>query len=195
MTAAVLRRALLRRALLRRALLRRALLRRAAWPPRASGTAIVAAALVIVVAGLAVATGVLLVRVRSSQAADNARTASVTAARQRVPALLSYSYRSFGSDLARAEADTTGGFRGTYRNLMTSQVEPAAMRNHVVTQASVSAASVIDAAPGTATLLLFVGEQTKTDAKQEAVLNNTAVRVTMREVNGSWLIAGLAPRS
>jgi Mce-associated membrane protein len=166
----------------------------AAQRPRWSRSA-VAAALIIVVAGLAIATGVLLVRWRSSQSAQDAQTASVAAAKQEVPALLSYSYQAFRADLARAEADTTGKFRATYMKLMSGQVEPAAMHNHVVTQASVSAASVIDAEPGTATLLLFLSEQTKTDAKQEAVLNDTAVRVTMREVNGAWLVAGLVPRS
>jgi Mce-associated membrane protein len=160
-----------------------------------SRAAVAAVALIIVVAGLAMATGVLFVRVRSSQAAEDARTASVAAAKQQVPALLSYSYQTFRADLARAEADTTGGFRGTYAQLMSGQVEPAAMRSHVVSRASVSGASVIDAGPGTATLLLFLSEQTKTDAKQEAVLNNTAVRVSMRDVNGTWLVAGLVPRS
>jgi Mce-associated membrane protein len=156
----------------------------------ASRSAVVLAALIIVVVGLAVSTGVLFVQVRSSQDAQSAGTASVAAAKQRVPALLSYSYQTFRSSLARAEADTTGTFHGTYANLMTGQVEPVAMQNHVITQTSVSGASVISEAPGTTTLLVFLSEQTKTDAKAEAVLNDTAV-----QVNGSWLIAGLTPRS
>jgi Mce-associated membrane protein len=155
----------------------------------------VLAALLIVVTGLAVAAGVLLVRVQAGQAAQTARTASVTAAEREVPVLLSYSYQSFSADLARAQGDTTGGFRSRYVQLMTGQVQRAAMANHVVTQASVSAASVVDAQPGSATLLLFLAEQTKTDAKQQPVLNDTALRVTMREVNGTWLVAGLLPRS
>ena len=112
-----------------------------------------------------------------------------------VPALLSYSFQTFRAGLARAEADTTGRFRASYRTLMASQVEPAALASHVVAQTSVAAASVISAGPGTATLLLFLSEQTKTDARQQAVLNDTAVRVTMRQVNGTWLVAGLVPRS
>lgn len=171
------------------------LARRVAWRPDASRSAVVVAALIIVVAALAASTGVLFVRVRSSQAAQDARTASVAAAKQQVAALLSYSYQTFSSDLARAEADTTGSFRATYARLMTGQVEPVAMQKHVVAQTSVSGASVIDAGPGTATLLLFVSEQTKSDARAEAVLNENAVRVTMRQVGGTWLVAGLTPRS
>ena len=167
----------------------------AARRPQTARPTVALAALVIVVAALAVAAGVLALRVRASQAAQAARTASVTAAEREVPALLSYSYQSFSGNLAHAAAYTTGAFRSQYLRLMSSQVEQRAMANHVVTQASVSAASVVDAQPGRATLLLFLSEQTKTDAKQQAILNDTAVRVTMREVNGTWLIAGLVPRS
>ena len=165
--------------------------------PRAlvSRAAVAIAALVIVVAALAVSTGVLFVAARSGQAAQDARSGSVAAAKQQVPVLLSYSYQSFRSDLARAEADTTGSFRATYTQLMTSEIGPTAALNHVVTQTTVSGASVIDAGPGRATLLLFVSEQTKTATKAEAVLNENAVRVTMRQVGGTWLVAGLTPRS
>ena len=162
---------------------------------RGSRASVTLAALVIVTTGLAVAAGVLLVRVRSGRDAQAARPASVRAAKKEVPALLSYSYQTFRADLARAEAGTTGTFRTTYRKLMSGRVEPAALAGHVVTRTSVSAAAVIAAGPGTATLLLFLSEQTRTDARQEPVLNDTAVRVTMRQVHGTWLVAGLVPRS
>lgn len=162
------------------------------WPQRASRSAVI---LAIVIVALAVSTGVLFFKWQSQQSANNARTAAVSAARQKVPALLSYSYSSFGSDLARAEADTTAKFRGTYGQLMTSQIESAAKKHQVVTQATASAASVITAQPGSATLLMFLSQQTKTNAKTESVLNDTAVQVTMRKVGGTWLIDNLVPRS
>jgi Mce-associated membrane protein len=162
------------------------------WRQRPSLAALILSVVVVV---LAVATGVLFFRWQSAQATVNARSAAVTAAKQKVPALLSYSYTSFGSDLAQAEADTTAQFRGTYGNLMTGQVEQAAKRNQVVTQATVSGTSVISAQPGTATLLMFLSQQTKTSAKQESVLNDTAVQVVMRQVNGNWLVDNLLPRS
>jgi Mce-associated membrane protein len=149
----------------------------------------------VVVVALAVGAGVLFFQWQSAQATVSARSAAVTAAKQKVPTLLSYSYTSFGSDLAQAEADTTTQFRGTYGNLMTGQIEQAAKRNKVVTQATVSGTSVISAQPGTATLLMFLSQQTKTSAKQESVLNDTAVRVVMRQVNGTWLVDNLLPRS
>ncbi len=167
----------------------------AAPRPRTSRSAVVLAALTIVVVALAVAAGVLTVRVRAAQAAQAERTASVAAAEREVPALLSYSYQSFGAHLASVQGDTTGGFRTRYLQLMSGEVQRVALANHVVTQAAVSAVSVADAQPGSATLLLFINEQTRTDAKQEPVLNDTAVRVTMQEVNGTWLVASLVPRS
>jgi len=152
-------------------------------------------ALVVVVIALAVATAVLFARWQSARAADSARTAAVAAAKQKVPELLSYGYQTFSVDLARAEADTTGQFRATYGKLMTGQVEPTAMQNHVVTQASVSASSVVDSGSSSVTLLMFLSQQTKTDAKQESVLNDTAVQVTMSDVNGTWLVSNLTPKS
>ncbi|HEX6521037.1 MAG TPA: hypothetical protein VF070_13665 [Streptosporangiaceae bacterium] len=149
----------------------------------------------VVIVVLAVGTGVLFFQWQSAQATVNARSAAVTAARQKVPALLSYSYTSFSSDLAQAEANTTTQFRDTYGNLMTGQIEQAAKQNKVVTQATVSGTSVISAQPGTATLLMFLSQQTKTSAKQESVLNDTAVQVVMRQVNGTWLVDNLLPRS
>lgn len=149
----------------------------------------------VVVVLLAVGTGVLFFQWQSAQATVSARSAAMTAAKQKVPALLSYSYTSFGTDLAQAEADTTPQFRGTYGNLMTGQIEQAAKKNQVVTQATVSDTSVISARPGTATLLMFLSQQTKTSAKQESVLNDTAVQVVMRQVNGAWLVDNLLPRS
>lgn len=159
--------------------------------PRRASVIILAA----VIVALAALTGVLFFRWQSQQSANDARTAAVSAAQQKVPALLSYSYSSFGSDLSHAEADTTSQFRGTYGQLMTGQIESAAKKHQVVTQATVSAASVITAQPDSATLLMFLSQQTKTNAKQESVLNDTAVRVTMRKVGGTWLIDNLAPRS
>lgn len=161
------------------------------WQQRASASVVILAAVVV---ALAASTGVLFFQWQTQQSANSARTAAVSAAQQKVPALLSYSYSSFGSDLAQAETGMTARFRATYGQLMTGQIEPAATKHQVVTQATVSATSVITAQPDSAILLLFLSQQTKTNTKQESVLNDTAVRVTMRQVNGTWLIDDLTPR-
>lgn len=163
--------------------------------PAVSRASAAVAALAVAVAGLAVATAVLLLQLRASEAAQAARTASVVAARQEVPALLSYSYQTFRAGVQQAAAGTTGTFRATYLNLMSRKVGPAALARHVTARAAVTGASVISAGPSQTRLLLFLSEQTSTAAKQEPVLNDTAVRVTMREVAGRWLVAGLLPRS
>ncbi|MGH3167683.1 MAG: hypothetical protein ACRDN0_17565 [Trebonia sp.] len=152
-------------------------------------------ALVPVVLVLAVATVILFLRWQSGKAADSARTAAITAAGQKVPALLSYSYQSFGTALTKAKADTTPQFGVTYTKLMSSQVQPEAKKDSVVTQATVSGTAVESTGSGSATLLMFLSQQTKTSAKAQAVLNDTAVRVTMQDVNGTWLVANLTPSS
>lgn len=151
--------------------------------------------LLTVAVALAVVNGVLFFIWQGQQSVNDARSSAVTAANQKVPELLSYSFSSFDHDLAQANADTTDHFRGIYGNLMTSQIEPSAKQNQVVTEATVSATSVVSAKPGTATLLMFLNQQTKTNAKAESVLNDTAVRVVMRQVNGTWLIDDLIPRA
>jgi Mce-associated membrane protein len=162
------------------------------WSQRASRSSVILAVVIVL---LAAATGWLFFNWQTDQAANAARTGAVTAAKKDVPALLSYSYSSFSTDLASAEAATTAQFRNTYGNLMTGQIESTAKQNQVVTQATVSSASVVTAQPTNATLLLFLSQQTKTKAKQESVLNDTAVRVVMRKVNGTWLVDSLVPRS
>lgn len=160
-------------------------------PRRASKTVVILTAVIV---ALAVAAGGLgYYWQMQQQAANDARTSATTAAETDVPALLSYTFSTFSSDLAKAEADTTSHFRSTYANLMTSQIEATAKANQVVTEATVSASSVITAQPDSVTLLMFLNQQTKTKAKAESVLNDTAVRVVMRKVNGTWLVDNLTP--
>lgn len=142
---------------------------------------------------LAAATAALAFLYVVQQQASSARNDAVKAATAKVPELLSYTFSSFSTDLAKAEADTTPSFRSTYSKLMTGQIEGPAKQNQVVTSAAVSNASVISASGSKATLLMFLSQQTKTKAKAESVLNDTAVRVTMRKVGGNWLIDGLTP--
>lgn len=151
--------------------------------------------LAVVVVALIVADVILLLAWQSQQAVSNARTAAVAAANEKVPTLLSYSYSTFGTALTRAESNVTDQFWGTYGHLMTSQIEPAAKKDQVVAQASVTGTSVVSAQPGTVTLLMILDQQTKTNTRTESVLNNTAVRVVMQKVNGTWLVDDLLPRS
>lgn len=151
--------------------------------------------LAVVVVALIVADIVLLLAWQSQQAVSNARTAAVAAANEKVPTLLSYSYSSFGTALTHARANVTDRFWSSYGHLMTSRIEPAAKKDEVVAQATVTSTSVVAAQPGTVTLLMILDEQTKTSLRAESVLNNTAVHVVMRQVNGTWLVDSLLPRT
>lgn len=142
---------------------------------------------------LFVATAVLAFFYVVQQQANSARNDATSAATTDVPELLSYTFSSFSTDLSKAEAVTTPKFRATYSKLMTGQIEGPAKQNQVVTSAAVSNSSVISASSSKVTLLMFLSQQTKTKAKQESVLNDNAVRVTMRKTGGKWLVDDITP--
>lgn len=142
---------------------------------------------------LLIATAVLAFIYVQQEQASNARTDATTAATTDVPELLSYTFSSFSTDLAKAESVTTPTFRKTYSQLMTSQIEGPAKQNQVVTSAAVTNSSVISSSTSKVTLLMFLSQQTKTKAKAESVLNDNAVRVTMRKEGGQWLVDDVTP--
>jgi Mce-associated membrane protein len=160
--------------------------------PRPSVTV---AVLTIVVVALAVATVLLLFQWHSAQTTSSAQSGASAAAAKDVPALLSYQSQTLAADIAKAKADCTPQFAGTYGQAMASQVEQTAAKNHVDTETTVSDTSVVRSSSGNVTLLVFTSSQTKTDAKAESVLNDTAVKVTMQKVGGTWLVSDLVPES
>lgn len=142
---------------------------------------------------LLVATAVLAFIYVQQEQDNSASTDATNAATTDVPELLSYTFSSFSTDLAKAEAVTTPTFRSTYSKLMTTQIEGPAQQNQVVTSAAVTNSSVISASGSKVTLLMFLSQQTKTKAKAESVLNDNAVRVTMRKEGGRWLVDDVTP--
>lgn len=160
--------------------------------PRPSVTV---AVLTIVVVALAVATILLLFRWHSDQTTSSAQSDASAAAAKDVPALLSYQSQTLAADIAKAKADCTPQFANAYGQAMASQVEQTATKNHVDTETTVSDTSVVNSSPSNVTLLVFISSQTKTDAKAESVLNDTAVKVTMQKVGGTWLVSNLVPES
>jgi Mce-associated membrane protein len=170
--------------------------RRASRPGRAlPRPSVTVAVLTIVVIALAVATILLLFQWHGDQTTSNAESGASAAAAKDVPALLSYESQTIAADIAKAKADCTPQFASTYGQAMASQVKQTAAKNHVDTETTVSDTSVASSASGKVTLLVFISSQTKTDAKAESVLNDTAVKVTMQKVGGAWLVSNLVPES
>lgn len=128
---------------------------------------------------------------RASASAD-ARTDALTAAKTRVPELLSYENATLDDDLARALDQTTGDFADDYRTILTDVVTPTATERKISTTAAVSAAGVVSGDRDEVVVLLFL-TQTTTAAKGGTSVSGSRVEVTMERDGDAWKIAGLKP--
>jgi Mce-associated membrane protein len=131
---------------------------------------------------------------RAAAARDEARDHALTAARTRVPALLSYTPATVIADLESEARWLTGGFKKQYADLVTETIAPAAVEGKVSTEAEVSAAGVVSASKDRVVVLMFVNVTTTTPVGGEPEVRGGRLRVTMVEVDGDWLIRTLDPR-
>lgn len=132
--------------------------------------------------------------VKPSDHGQGSLRSQVTAtARQRVPLILSYSYRTIDADITRAGQQLTGDFKSKYSDLLTSQVKPGATSGQVTTKATVVGVGVVSASRTKAVLLAFLDLNTVSGKKQTPQLNGSRVEVTLSKVGNRWLISDLAP--
>jgi hypothetical protein len=132
---------------------------------------------------------------KEDRADVNAGNSAAAAASAAMVDVLSYDYRRFDADVARAEARLTGAFRQQYHSTQMDTVKRTAVRYKATVKADVVAAGAIDADAGAdqATVLVFV-DQTASNSKLSAPrIDKSRVRLQMRRVDGRWLIAQLDP--
>lgn len=158
-----------------------------AWSPRLwAGVGLVLAALL--------ALNLWLLDERDDDAGIGAaRAAALEEARTRVPTLLSYSSDTLADDLARAKEQTTGDFGDDYATLLDDVVLPNARRHEISTDAVVEASAVVDAADDEVVVLVFLTQTTLSQGAAVPQVSGSRIEVTMAEVDGRWLIAGLEP--
>ncbi|MFD8305236.1 hypothetical protein ACFV29_23290 [Streptomyces sp. NPDC059690] len=147
-------------------------------------TAVLGALLVV---GL-VAVSVLGWQYRQERRAESARAQALTAARKAAPIVLSYDYRHLDRDFTRARDRLTGHFRDEYGKTTASVVGPTAKKYHGVVKASVTAASVVSAAPDRVTVLLFVNQVTQSTQVSGSRLDLNRVRMTMSRTSDGWKV-------
>lgn len=158
----------------------------AMWRP------ILAAALVI--ATIAVAGGLYFFQYRPAQRIDDTAThQAVQAASDGAVAVVSYSYDNLDRDIARAKSLSTGEFLAYYSKFSQDFVAPAAKKGHLIATAKVLRAAAIELHPDSAVVLVFMNQNTASKEKPEPLTTASSVVVTLRKVNGSWLIAKLDP--
>jgi Mce-associated membrane protein len=140
--------------------------------------------------------GWALVTNRQAAAAHRVAAASATAssaATQLVPKILSYNYHTLAQDLATAEGVTTGPFTARYHSLFTGQIEAAAAKQGIVTNADVVSTSVVSAAENKVVALVYIDQTTTQGKSSTPKLDSSRALVTLVPVGPRWLISAVAP--
>lgn len=150
--------------------------------------------LAMLIALAVVAVGGWLFRDGSGRQADSVAGAqALAAARDGIPAIMSYQPDTAQRDLPAAAKDRlTGTFLDEYTQLIATVVVPEATQKGISASATIPAAAVVSADADHAVVLAFVDQTVKTGAAP-ATQTATSVRVSMDKVEGRWLISGFEP--
>jgi Mce-associated membrane protein len=155
--------------------------------------ALVALAFAVVVAALAVTDTILAGRASDRSAVQAASRDAVKAAATRVPAILSYNYKTLAHDLKAAQANTTGAFHGDYQKLLATVVEPSAKSKKIINKATVTGAAVVSGDAKHVVVLVFVTQSTTSASGGTPLVSGSRVNVTMTKTHGAWLVSALNP--
>ena len=166
----------------------RRLSRAAAEDPRRA-----ARLLVLVVAGLAVLTGLLAYQLWRYQRTERATREASAVAADSVDKLLSYNFVTVDHQVADTEGLLTGGFKSSYADLVARQIAGPAKAQQVAVQTQVVAHSVVSGSPDEVVLLLYLNQQSEAAAKPDPTLTGSRLLVTLQRSSDKWLISGLAP--
>lgn len=157
---------------------------------------------------LAIVAGFLFVgyhHAQHRQAVSDARTAAAAAAARAVPVVLSYDYRTFDNDVTKASAylspvrtcaadtDKCRSFRQQYTDLQNQAVKRTALKYHARVVGDLTQLGVVDASTDEVTLLAFVAQTSENSQRPTPRVDSSRVVVTMRKVDGQWLVASLDP--
>ncbi|HEX5253124.1 MAG TPA: hypothetical protein VFW69_04490 [Mycobacterium sp.] len=151
-------------------------------------------ATMLVIAAVAVAAGVYFVLYRPDrQVGDAAAHRAIQAASDGAVAVLSYSYDHLNRDLNNAKSHLTGDFLAYYSKFTEDVVAPVAEKGRLTATAKVIRAAVSELHPDSAVVLVFVDQTTASVQKKDPEKTQSSVLVTLKKVNGSWLIAKFDP--
>ena len=162
-------------------------LRRLKWKRFAMFGVLPAVALV-----LALAAGFLRWKDTAARGDDNLRTTTVQIAKGATVRLLSYRPDTVERDLTTARDLLTGDFRNSYTSLTSDVVIPGAKQKQITAIATVPAAASVSASQKHAVVLVFVDQSVTVGANAPSD-SASAVRVSLDNVNGRWLISGFDP--
>lgn len=157
------------------------------WLPRT-----VAIAVPLVAAILAGVAGYLKWQDGVARTTQETGNQAVAAAKDIVPAMLSYKPDTVDQDLAAPRTRMTGAFKDSYAKLITDIVAPGAKRGKISAVATVPGAALVSANDHNAEVLVFVDQTTTVDTGPPT---NTAssVKVSLQKIGQQWFLSGFVP--
>lgn len=165
-----------------------------ATPPRESRGVpawllIALAVAVLVVAGVA---GFLLATQPSDDAIEDGTSAAQSAAERAVVPILSYDATDLEGSKAAAQQYLTGDYRTEYDKLFDGIIAQNAPSTGTVLEAELVRSSVVRAGEDRVEVFVLVNQaRTNKESKQPEIYKNW-VTITMQEVDGDWLVAGMS---
>jgi Mce-associated membrane protein len=151
------------------------------------------AALAVLTVALAALAGALYLTLYRADArvADGALRAEVgQVAGEGAAALLTYTPETVAADMYAAQQRLTGEFKDYYGRFTDSVIVPAAREKKISTRASVTGTGISSADEDSASVLVFLRQETSSTEQADPVGATRAARVELRKVDGDWLISG-----
>jgi Mce-associated membrane protein len=147
-----------------------------------------------VVAAVGAAAGIYFIVYLPDQRVDDATARrAIQAASDGAVAVLSYSYEHLNRDFDNAKSRLSGDFLTYYRKFSDDVVGPTAQQGQLTATAKVIRAAVSELHPDSAVVLVFVDQTTSSPQKKDPEKTQSAVLVTLKKVDDSWLIAKFDP--
>jgi Mce-associated membrane protein len=130
---------------------------------------------------------------RSGEAVVHARKDATTAAAKAVDAALTYNYRTFDSDVSRADKLLTPQFRKSYDDTQQHSVKATAVHYQASSAADVIGAGIVSTNGSRASVLLFVDQTVRNSKLPAPRIDKSRVIADMHKVGGHWLCANIRP--
>lgn len=142
---------------------------------------------------LVVGDGFLYRSAQHGEARATARSEAMAAATARLPAMLSYSYKTLDADLAVASGNATGSFRKEYTTILQEVVAPNAAKKKISTRAEVTGASVVSGDKESVVVLVFLTQTTTIGTAKKPTVSGSRIDVRMSKTADGWFVSKITP--
>lgn len=171
-----------------------------AEPPASTGKVSALAVVLCVISAVAIALAAVSAYLylgpggtKEISAIDQTRDEVAQASSDQAVAMFQYDYNNVDQQLHTAADGLTGDFQGTFTDLIESVIIPGAREKSLTVQVLVQGAAVLDAAPDSATTMLFLNQITTSSESPEAVASGSRVKMSLEKEDGRWLVSNVQP--